>query len=303
MRSLVGKKVRKGEEGEVMVKAKFLGPSLLLVLSALLMGAEGCAKQALQQPEAEKAAPMPDLKPEIKIEPKAVEILKASSRRLASARTMKFTAVVYYESPSRLGPALVYTTKSEVTLERPDKLRVITPYDGPASEFYYDGKRMMAYAPARNLAAVAGAPPTIDAALEAAYHSAAIYFPFTDVIVTDPYKDIAEGLTLAFYIGQSHVVGGITTDMVAYETGDTFVQIWIGAEDKLPRTARAVFRDDPLQLRQAVVFSDWQLDSAIPADAFWSSSAAKGKPIPFARPEEPPPGMRPPGERGPSKTR
>src|SRR5207344_221537 len=115
--------------------------------------------------------------------------------RLAAAKTMSFTAIAEYESPSRLGPPLIYTTLSEVTLQRPDKLRVITPGDGPASEFYYDGKVMMAYAPAEDLAAVADAPPTIDAALKAAYDSAAIYFPFTDVIVADPYGDIAARLT------------------------------------------------------------------------------------------------------------
>src|SRR5712692_6391958 len=129
---------------------------------------------------------------------------------------MTFTAVVSYENPSRLGPPLVYTTKSEVMMQRPDKLRVLTLGDGPPSEFYYDGKIMMAFAPAENLVAVADAPPTIDAALQAAFDSAAIYFPFSDVIVADPYGDIADGLKAAFYIGQSRVVGDTTTDIVAY---------------------------------------------------------------------------------------
>ena len=71
-------------------------------------------------------------------------------------------------------------------MQRPDKLGVLTAGDGPASEFYYDGKTMMAFAPAENLVAVADAPPTIDAALKAAYDSAAIYFPFTDVLVATP---------------------------------------------------------------------------------------------------------------------
>ena len=101
--------------------------------------------------------------------------------------------MVTYESPSRLGTPLAYTKKSEVTLKRPDKLRVVTSADGPASEFYYDGKAMVAFAPAENLIAVAEAPPTIDAALKAAYDSAAIYFPFTDLIVADPYKDMPMG--------------------------------------------------------------------------------------------------------------
>ena len=119
---------------------------------------------------------------------------------------------------------------------------MITSADGPASEFYYNGKTMVAFAPAENLVAIAEAPPTIDAALKVAYESAAIYYPFTDVIVADPYKGITDGLMTAFYIGQSKVVAGTTTDMVAYADKDVFVQIWIGTEDKLPRMARAVYR-------------------------------------------------------------
>ncbi|HEU4440349.1 MAG TPA: DUF2092 domain-containing protein, partial [Methylomirabilota bacterium] len=167
--------------------------------------------------------------------------------------------------------------------------------DGPASEFYYDGKSMVAFIPAENLVAVADAPPTIDAALEAAYHSAAIYFPFTDAIVADPYGDIAKGLELAFYIGQSRVVGGTTTDMVAYASDGVFVQIWIGAEDKLPRMSRAVFRNDPLQLRHQVEFSGWRLGADVPAASFASARAATAKRIPFAHPDPgPPAGATPP---------
>ena len=35
-------------------------------------------------------------------------------------------------------------TISQVTVQRPDKMRVITPGDGPPTEFYYDGKSMIA---------------------------------------------------------------------------------------------------------------------------------------------------------------
>ena len=108
--------------------------------------------------------------------------------------------------------------------------------------------------------AVADAPPTIDAALKAAYETAAIYFPFTDLIVADPYEVMADRLTYAFYMGQSNVVGGTTTDMVAYVSDYVFAQIWIGAEDKLPRMMRAVFRDDPSRLRHQMEISNWQLD-------------------------------------------
>src|SRR5438128_12172274 len=250
------------------IRIKSLGWALLLASAALLVipNAQGEPRKAKKKakPVAAEASPAPEPSPAL--EPKAIEILKAASSRLAAARTLKFTAVDFYESSSRHGHPLSVTTKSEVTLQRPDKLRVITSADGPASEFYYDGKKMMAYAPAENLVAVAEAPPTIDAALQAAYDSAAIYFPFTDLIVADPYKDMEEGLKLAYYIGQLRVVGVTPTDMVAYVDKGVFVQIWIGAEDKLPRSLHAIYLDDPERLRHNLILSDFQLDEAMPAE-------------------------------------
>jgi len=292
-----------------MTKDNSLGWSLLLVLALVVFpAATGTAGETKPAPKASKPSKSSRKESppvvQMTLEPKAIELLKAASARLAAARTMSFTAVVSYESPSRLGTPLVYTTRSEVTLQRPDKLRVITPGDGPASEFYYDGKMMMAFAPAENLVAVAEAPPTIDAALKAAYDSAAIYFPFTDVMVADPYKDIADGLILAFYIGQSRAVGGTTTDMVAYANDDVFIQAWIGAEDKLPRRARAVYRTDPAGLRHQMDLSDWQIDLPVPADAFASTSAGGAKRIAFAHPDSNPvPYGKPPAKSKASKTK
>jgi hypothetical protein len=279
-----------------LLRASFVALGLLLCTNGIAQQpppAQKTSKAAAKR--APQAAPVTF---QAGIEPRAVDILKAASARLAAARSMTFTAVVSYESPSRLGPPLVYSTRSQVILQRPDKLKVVTSGDGPPSEFYYDGKAMMALSPAENLAAVSDAPPTIDAALQKAYDTAAIYFPFTDVIVMDPYKDIADGLTTAFYIGQSIVVGDTTTDMVAYVTGDVFVQAWIGTQDKLPRRIYAVYLNDPIRLRHVLQLSDWQLDAAIPANTFVSASAASAARIAFEPPDaKGEPVMKPPPKK------
>src|SRR5262245_35573375 len=117
----------------------FIGRVMLVAFGVALVtnGSAQQSPQAAQAPTPEAGARV-----EPAFEPKAIDLLKAMSARLAGARTMAFTAISTYESPTHIGPPLAYTTISEVTLQRPDKLRVITPGDGPASEFYYDGKTM-----------------------------------------------------------------------------------------------------------------------------------------------------------------
>jgi hypothetical protein len=235
------------------------------------------------------------------LEPKAMDLLKATSERLAAAKSMTFTAVASYEFPSQLGPPILYTVRYDVAMQRPDKLRVIIPGDGPASEFYYDGKTMMAYAPVENLIAVTDAPPTIDAALKAAFVNADIFYPFTDLVVADPYVALTNGAILAFYIGPSGIVGGVKTEMLAWANPDVFLQIWIGTDDKLPRRVRAVYSADPLGLHHQLDISDWQLDTTLSADAFTSEKAKTAEPIKFARPANAAPaGMKPIGMTRPS---
>jgi hypothetical protein len=197
---------------------------------------------------------------------------------------------VNYEFPSRLGAPLVYTVRNDVTMQRPDKLRIITPGDGPASDLYYSSQQMMAYSPGPNLAAVADEPPTIDKAMTAAYENAGIYYPFTDLILTDPYAALTHGAVLAFYIDQSDEVGDTKTDMVAWANDDVFIQMWIGAKDKLPYRIRAIYRKDPLQLRHDMVLSNWRINPVLAPSVFKSTKGLSAKLIPFANPgSEPPP--------------
>jgi hypothetical protein len=93
-----------------------------------------------QQPQPAPAAPPSPAAPANaapQIEPKAIEILNAACHALAAAKTMSFTAVSTYEKAARNGQPLYYATLNEVTLQRPDKLRVITAGDGAPLEPFF----------------------------------------------------------------------------------------------------------------------------------------------------------------------
>jgi hypothetical protein len=109
-------------------------------------------------------------------------------------------------------------------------------------------------------------------------------------------------MIMAFYIGQSKVVGGTTTDMVAYADNDVFVQVWVGTEDKLPRMVRAVYRADRARLRNQLEISNWKLDLDVFGEAFAPVNASGAMPIEFSRPVTgPPPAAAPPAKVKPPK--
>ena len=218
------------------------------------------------------------------LEPRAVEILKAAGAALAAAKTMQFTAISTYERAATNGQPLYFSLVHNVTVEKPDKLKVITPGDGAPDEFYYDGKTMMAYVPGAELAAVAEAPPTIDQLIDHAWDKAAIYFPFQDIIASDPFAELSKTLKSAFYVGRSIAVGGAPTDMVAIAGDDVAAEVWIGVDDHLPRLVRVVYANEPARAHYSTAFSDWKLNEPVPADAFTSEKAAKATRIEFAPP-------------------
>lgn len=261
-----------------MSKTLTLALSLTLALAAPAAFAQTAAPPAGAAPET-SAAPVA-----APIEPKAVELLKAASAALGAAKTLSFTATSSFERHAPNGQPLFFSTVNEVLLQRPDKLRVITLGDGTPDEFYYDGKTMAAYVPSLDLVAVAEAPETVEKFLDHAWDKAAIYFPFADVLVDNPYEDLSKHLQSAFYIGSSIAVGGVKTDMIAIATDDVAGQIWLGAEDHLPRLIKVVYAHEPAHALYETAFANWKLGAAIEPASFASEKAAKAKHIPFSAP-------------------
>ncbi|HMN75849.1 MAG TPA: DUF2092 domain-containing protein [Burkholderiaceae bacterium] len=264
----------------------------LCALIALASFAAGSAAQTADapgvkpeaRPAAKAARASPRAQPPLLIEPRAVELIKSSGAKLAAAKAMNFTAIVDEEYPSRLGPPLSYPVRYEVTLLRPDMLRVLQSGAGPANEYIFDGRTIAAYAPEVNLVALVESPPMLEAALKLAFDKAAIYFPFTDLLLSDPAAVWTERLIHAFYVGPSGAVGGVATESVAWATDALFVQMWVGSDDKLPRRLRAVYAADPLALRHDMVLLNWQLDANPPPETFASAKAQAAPRIDFASP-------------------
>lgn len=229
------------------------------VLQTLLVGA-ALAVSLSPVARAETPASPPAKAATPSIAPAALDILKGMSDTLSKARALSVDIRRAFDEPASTGQPLFYMVNSTVSLQRPDQLKVVVTGDGPPSEFYYDGKEFAVYLPASNLIAIESAPPHLEEMMEAAYNKAGIYFPFVDFIVADPYAAITEKLTSAFVVGQSTVVGGTTTDIVAIANPDFQAQLWIGEKDKLPRLIWITPTNGKEKSRSMIEFSNWRLN-------------------------------------------
>jgi hypothetical protein len=254
---------------ECWLRAAALGALGVLILGPVAAGAQSAVPSVRRQTTTAAAAKKQSM------DPKAIETLKAVGIRLAAAKTLSLVAVQTVDGLSH---------RSEVTLQRPDKLRVIVSGDGPRSQSFCNGNTLMTYSPVEKSIVIAKAPPTINECLRDAYKAAAIDFPLVDLIVADRYVDLIAGLKHASYVGQSQVAGKTNTDIIAFSGDNVSVKLWVGTEDKLPRLLQAAYLEGPNRLRRSVVFSDWKIDVPVRPDVFTSLKADNSDHVESAEP-------------------
>jgi hypothetical protein len=241
-----------------------------LTLATLIATAVALPIAMSSQSRAQEAAPA--------IEPQARSLLDAMSRRLADAKALSFNARTTYDVPTAHKTPVFLTTVSDVAFKRPANLRVATAGDGPAIVFVADGKKMGRYDQAAGTLASKDAPQTIDALVRAAGEHG-LDLPFSDVLLDKPFGDLSKGLTSAFVVGQSSVVGGTLTNIVSVADGTSHMQIWIGAQDNLPRQMVVSESRDGQTTRNTVVYSNWKVNPVVANGLFASSARGKARQV------------------------
>jgi len=201
------------------------------------------------------------------IEQGALDLLAGMSDYLARANSMILTARLLVEAPIN-GQQLHFWSKSEVTLRRPDSLRILTQSDSRPNNVYYDGKTLSVFAPMDNMYAEIAAPATLDELFPFAVENAGIHTTYTDLLTSDPFASLTEGLTSAFQAGQS-TIDGTLCNHLAFRGEAINWEIWIATGEKpLPLMMIIRYVDLPDQPRFILHYSNWQLNASVEKDAF-----------------------------------
>jgi hypothetical protein len=186
-----------------------------------LVGAGPATAHGHDKPVAPTAA-----KQEGRVDQQADVVLRRMSSYMGSLKTLRVDTTTIDEKVTSTGLKVQEIKVSKVTMARPNKIAV--DRTGPYGQvlFRYDGKQFAVYGASPNAFATAPAPPTIDAAIDQARDRYGIDAPGGDLLVTDVYAGLADGVTEGHYIGLEPV-DGVMTHHLAMRKANTDYQIWI----------------------------------------------------------------------------
>lgn len=223
------------------------------------------------------------------LDKRALDALKLMSDTISQAKTVQFQArsMVPVRTPDGIWINLYGA--SQVVLQGPDKLFASTAGDFAPYNFYFDGKSVTAYSPAKNLYAVKPAPATIDEMVEEAYRKEGKSFPYANILVSEPYALLTKGLTSAQYVGQSTLKplsgqAGVKTDHFVFSNAGVQWQLWLDTSDHLPRLVCATYLDDASEPSYTVEFGGWKLNEPVSPDAFIFKNESNAAKVEFRNP-------------------
>jgi hypothetical protein len=170
-----------------------------------------------------------------------------------------------------------FASSSQLSLERPGKLRVSRTGGYANVDLIFDGKTISILATDRNVFAQFDATGSIDDLVDKLRSELAIEAPGADLLLSGAYDEMMKGVLDAKHIGRG-VIAGIECEHLAFRNADTDWQIWIEVGPKpIPRkyviTSKAVTGAPQYTLR----IRDWQTDTPPAPDAFVFKAPADAK--------------------------
>jgi hypothetical protein len=205
--------------------------------------------------------------PAAALDPRALELLKSMSTRLAAAQSLSFRTRSSGDQAGVTGQFLAVFADAEVAAMRPDKVKARAKGASPPFDFFFDGKTLTLYQPTLNVYAREEASKTLDTLLPYALEHAGILLPFADLLYSDPYAAMTKGITRARYGGVA-TIAGQRCDHASFAGPGAEWGIWIDARTALPCRLTGTLLDLQGSPRFAVDFSEWKLNPPLSAASF-----------------------------------
>jgi hypothetical protein len=169
------------------------------------------------------------------VDPDAITLLRSSTDYLKGLKQFRVETDTALEVVISSGEKIQFGHRVALTMQRPNKLRAERVGELVNQTFYYDGKSLSLNLPDYRYYATVAAPPAMEAMLDFARDKLNVIAPAADLVYSNAFERLTEGLTSAFIVSAA-MVSGARCVHLALRNAEVDWQIWIQQGDKpLPR--------------------------------------------------------------------
>ena len=222
------------------------------------------------------------------IDPKADAALHRMSDYLAGLNTFRVdTATVDETKVNKDGQRIQALAESKIAVRRPGELRIDRISPNGRVVFRDDGKQFSVYNSDKNIYATAPAPAKLDQAADDARTQLQVDSPGVDLLASNPYDALTEGMTAARYIALEPMGGGAMAHHLAVTKKNVTYQIWIqDGPQPVPLRYVVASRDMRGSPQFTIQLSNWQPNAPVPDNGFAFTPPAGAKKVAFAPPHK-----------------
>jgi hypothetical protein len=235
---------------------------------ALLLGLVGAVSWATEPKSPPPTASKGETAEEGTIDPKADAALRKMGDYLHSLKSFGVEATTVDEKVTTEGQKVQEVQHSKMIVDRPGSLRVERVSPNGHTTFRTDGKQFSAYNKEKNVYATAAAPPDLDTAVDQFRERLHVDAPGGDLIVSDPYHALIDGVVTARYVGLEPI-DGVMAHHLAVQKKDVDWQIWIkDGPDAVPLRYVITSKDMKSHPQFTLQLTNWQPEVQVASDTF-----------------------------------
>lgn len=218
------------------------------------------------------------------MQPQAVDALNRLGQYLRSLHSFRIDADSVTDAILTTGQNVGFLHRTEMSVQRPDKVRVVVTGSRAPKGLVYDGHTFVLFNDTHNYYSKVPAPPTIRQLIADADEKYGVQLPLVDLFYWGEQSDDEKDLTSALFIGLDKV-DGKWCNHYAYQQPGLDWELWIQSGSH-PLPCRFVITDTTQPSRpQHAVNYHWTLNPAFDAATFTFHPGPNAKEIPLRPPE------------------
>ena len=202
------------------------------------------------------------------VDPKAAEVLRNMGNYLESLQQFKVRSVRTLEIILPDNQRIHADRTMDISIQRPDHMRIDLKSAKRDLEIYYDGKNLTLFSPKNKFYAVVAAKPTISETLQFVSGKYGIDFPVMDLLQKSRQDLLLSGVQRGDYVG-TDMIDGVKCHHLAFRQRNIDWQIWIEEGEK-PLPKRIIINDKTQkgEPQSITTFSDWEVSPTFEAGLF-----------------------------------